>query len=86
MTNELQFYDAAKAALAKAKQVDEVKKIHDKAAAYKAAAKVAQDKTLEVDAAEIRMRAERRLDELMKDQKATVGLNKGGREARVGPE
>jgi hypothetical protein len=78
MANELQFYDAAKAALSKAVRVDEVKKIHDKAAAYKAAAKIAKDKTLEADAAEIRMRAERRLGELMEQQKKTVGLNKGG--------
>jgi hypothetical protein len=79
---ELQFYDAAKAALSKAVKVDEVKQIHDKAAAYKAAAKIAKDKTLEADAAEIRMRAERRLGELMDQQKKTVGLNKGGGDKR----
>jgi len=79
MTTELQFYDAAKAALAKAVKVDEVKKIHDKAAAVKAAARIAMDKTLEADAAEIRMRAERRLGQLMEQQKQTVGFNKGGK-------
>jgi len=33
---------------------------------------------LEVDAAEIRMRAERRLGEIISAQKATVGLATGG--------
>jgi hypothetical protein len=79
MSNELQFYDAAKAALAQAVKVDEVKNIRDKAAAMKAAAKVAKDKELESDAHEIRMRAERRLGELMEQQKKTIGLNKGGK-------
>jgi hypothetical protein len=82
MSNQLQFYNAAKAALTKAKQVDEVKNIHDKAAAVKAAAKVAKDKTLEADAVEIRMRAERRLHELMKEQKKVIGFNKGGGDQR----
>jgi hypothetical protein len=36
------------------------------------------DKNLEADANEIRMRAERRLGELMDEQKETFGLNKGG--------
>jgi hypothetical protein len=82
MGNNLQFYNAAKAAIAKAVKVDEVKNIHGKAAALKAAAKVANDKSLEADAVEIRMRAERRLGELMKDQKKTVGANKGGRPSK----
>src|SRR5438067_3244317 len=79
MTNELQFYNEAKAALAKAVRVDEVQKIHNKAAAMKAAAKVANDTKLEADALEIRERAERRLGQLMEEQKKTVGLNKGGK-------
>jgi hypothetical protein len=78
MANELQFYDAAKAALAQAVAVDEVKQIHDKAAAIKAASKIAKDKDMEVKAAEIRKRAKRRLGELMKEQKKKVGFNKGG--------
>jgi hypothetical protein len=78
MSNELQYYDAAKAALAKAVAVDEVKCIHDKAAAIKAASKIAKDKDMEAKAAEIRKRAERRLGELMKEQKKKVGFNKGG--------
>jgi hypothetical protein len=82
MGNNLQFYNAAKAALAKAVKVDEVTKIHGKAAAMKAAAKVAKDKDLEADAAEIRMRAERQLGVLMAAQKESVGANKGGRPSK----
>jgi len=50
MANELQFYNEAKSALARAVKIDEVQKIHNKAAAIKAAAKVAKDKTLAADA------------------------------------
>lgn len=41
-------------------------------------AKQAKNRTMEIDAAEIRIRAERRLGELIIAQKETVGLNKGG--------
>ena len=76
---QLQFYDAAKAALAKAVKVDEVKNIHDKAAAVKAAARIAKDKKMEADAHELRMRAKRRLGQLIKEQERTVGLSAGAR-------
>jgi len=76
---EMVKYDAAKHALAEAKAVDEVKHIHDMAAAMKAYAKQAKDKQMELDASEIRIRAERRLGEMMRMQKETVGLNKGTR-------
>ena len=71
-------YDAACQALAIAKTTDEVKDIRDKAEAMRSYARQAKNKTLEVDAAEIRMRAERRLGELIVRQKETVGLNTGG--------
>ncbi|MGQ0563323.1 MAG: MT-A70 family methyltransferase, partial [Gemmatimonadota bacterium] len=44
----------------------------------KAYARLAKNRDLEVDAAEIRLRSERRLGELIAEQKRTVGLAKGG--------
>jgi N6-adenosine-specific RNA methylase IME4 len=70
-------YDAACHALAEAKAVDEVKKILDVSEAMRAYAKQAKNKQLEVDAAEIRFRAERRIGELMQAQRETVGLSEG---------
>jgi hypothetical protein len=70
-------YEAACTAIAECKAVDEVKAWADKAAAMQAYGRMAKDKTLEVDAAEIRIRAERRLGELISAQKAAEGLNIG---------
>jgi len=73
-------YDAACKAIAECKMVDEVKKFVDVAEATRAYAKQAKNKQLEVDAAEIRFRAERRLGELLKLQKEKGGgLNVGRR-------
>ena len=78
MTTALIRYDAAINALAECKAVDEVKAWADKAAAMQAYGRMAKDKSLEVDAAEIRIRAERRLGEMIGSQKAGPGLHKGG--------
>lgn len=72
-------YDKACRALAEAKAVDEVKEIRDKAVAMTAYAKQAKNRELEADAAEIRERATRRLDQLRQAQKDTVGLNTGAK-------
>jgi len=76
-------YETACRAVAAAKSVDEVKEIRDQAEAMRAYAKQAKNKQLEIDASEIRFRAERRIGELMSAQKETVGLNSGSR--LVGP-
>ena len=47
-------------------------------------AKRANDHELARDAIELRMRAERQLNEMIQAQKATVGLNAGAREPGVG--
>ncbi len=70
-TTELVKYDAACRAIADAMATDEVRDLIDKAVAMKAYAKQAKNKGLEVDCAEIRMRAECRLGELIKAQKET---------------
>lgn len=71
-------YDAACRALAEAKGTDEAKDIRDKAEAMRVYAHQAKNRQMEVDAAEIRMRAERRLGEIIRQQKETVGLATGG--------
>lgn len=70
-------YEAACAAIAACKSVDEVKTWADKAAAMQAYGRMAKDKTLEVSAAEIRIRAERRLGEMLAATKASGGLSRG---------
>lgn len=82
MSASLLKYDAACRAIAAARTADEAKEIRDRAEAMRAYARQAQNKQLEVDAAEIRIRAERRLGEILVAQKALPrgqggGLNRG---------
>lgn len=82
-------YDAACRAVAEARSIDEARDLRDKAEAMRAYGRQAKNKQLEVDAAEIRFRAERRLGEMMVAQRETVGLatgakgNPGGQGAKV---
>jgi N6-adenosine-specific RNA methylase IME4 len=76
---ELIRYEAACRAVSEAKNFDEIKEISDSAEAMRAYARQAKNKGLEIDAAEIRFRAERRIGEMEKQQKELGLLNKGGR-------
>ena len=63
---------------------DEVKEIRNQSEALRAYAIQAKNRQLEIDAGEIRLRAERRLGELLKAQKESVGLNHGARPGKTG--
>lgn len=78
MSVHLLRYDAACRAVADAKSVDEVKEVRDRSEAIRVYARQASNRDLEIDAAEIRFRAERRLGEMIQQQKETVGLASGG--------
>lgn len=80
----LQRYDAACRAVAEAKSVDEVKSVRDQAEAMRAYAKQAKNKQLEIDASEIRFRAERRIGELIAAQRDLGAMNQGGRPSETG--
>jgi hypothetical protein len=59
--------------------IDEVKKIHDKAAAMAMYAKQSKDKKLIAYATDIRKRAERRLGEVMEARRKAGQMAKGTR-------
>jgi N6-adenosine-specific RNA methylase IME4 len=81
---ELVRYEAACRALAEASTIDEVKDIHDKAEAMRHYARQANNLDLEVSAGEIRVRAERRLGDMIREQKETIGLNQGAVPGKTG--
>ncbi|WP_413990554.1 MT-A70 family methyltransferase [Labrys okinawensis] len=72
-------YDQLCRALAVAATVDEVAKIQDKSKAMQAYAKQARNRGLEADASEVRMRAERKLGEMMDSFRQAGHMSKGGR-------
>jgi N6-adenosine-specific RNA methylase IME4 len=75
---ELVKYEAACRMLAEAVTADEVKHVRDVAMAMKLLARQAKNRQAEADAYELRVRAERKLGEMIVEQKATVGLATGG--------
>jgi N6-adenosine-specific RNA methylase IME4 len=77
--------DAARRLLAEARDVFETKVVRDKAEAIRAYARLACDRELEISAAELRVRAERRIGEILAEIKAAGGLDKR-RHLRIGPE
>jgi hypothetical protein len=70
-------YDEACRAIAECMSIDEVKDISDKAEAMRVYAIQAKNRQLEIDAAEIRMWAERRLGELLIKAKEFGHLREG---------
>lgn len=72
-------YEAALVAIKKAVQFDDLKKITNKADAMRAAARIAGNTEAEMEMAEIRIRAERRVGQLMAMTKEAGMLSKGGR-------
>ncbi len=72
-------YDRACALIATVASVDDAADWRNKAAAMREYARQAKNLDLEIQCAQIRSRAERRLGQLIKAQKETVGLHKGGR-------
>jgi N6-adenosine-specific RNA methylase IME4 len=87
MSTGLALYDAACRALAEAVAVDEVKDIHDQAAAMAEYARRAKNHKAEADAIALRMHAARRLGQLMQAQNESVGFNRGaaGGGKKIGP-
>lgn len=73
------FYDQARSALAAAVRVDEAIAIRDRAARMAFYAKQAKDRELLANATELRLRAERRLGELMLFAEGDGQLQRGGR-------
>jgi N6-adenosine-specific RNA methylase IME4 len=74
---ELARYEAAERAIAAAEAVDEVLEIRSQAEAWRAYAKQAKNRDLEIKAARIRFRAEKRLGEMLIQAKAAGHISRG---------
>ena len=77
---ELIHFNKAKQELSIATKIDEVKEVRDKAEALRAYAKQSNESLeMQNQCAEIKIRAERRAGELLKDQKKATGADYGGK-------
>jgi hypothetical protein len=85
MAGELIRYDAMCQAIATAYQVDEVKDIRDRAIALEHYSRLAHNVEAERQCCEIRLRAERKAGELLRDMEKAKGAtgNPGGRGAPI---
>jgi len=72
-------YEAAKQAIIQAESYDEVKDIRDRAVAMRAYAQQAKDTTLLHNATKIKLRAERRAGEMLRDMEKAKGTAGQGR-------
>lgn len=77
MTDALLKYDEACRMVAELRTVDEAKSLASKADAVRVWARQAKNRALECDAAEIRIRAERRMGELLLEEKAAKRFSEG---------
>src|SRR5258708_688856 len=80
----LVFYNTAKTWLEKASRIDEVQAIRNKAEAVRAYAMQALDRELQANAADIRMRAERKVGELLREMEKHPGGGVAGKHRSKG--
>ena len=76
--HELALYDNAVKALEEAAEIDEVKEVHNQAVAIRLYAKQSDNRELEANAVKIRMRAMRKMGELLQKMDKSKGGNPEG--------